>query len=447
MRTVILLIIIFFLCIKLRAEENSNPPPLTLQQCFERACIKNESLGLKEQDVRIAESHYWQAFSGLFPKITAKGTETFSTDGSGGLGSPITEGTSTSHRGVFGNNDNFQEKINLKQPLFNGFREFSAVKAASAEEQAEKFSLRRTRQLLYLDVADAFYQILSYEGDFAILKDLEKSLQDRVKELDHRVQLGRSRKSELLSAQTDLASAQATVEKTKELLAASRELLAFIIDLPADQIRLVDKTPFPAVDKIENYLAATGEHPDVLTQIQRLREAKGLLSVAKADHWPSVNVEGNYIPYNDPKTDQNWNILLTVEMPIFEGGLIEAKVRENEARVRQSELNLSQTQRCVEKNIRTSYSNFISAAAELARYTEYENISEQNLAEQKNDYDHGVTSNLDVLSALCSYHTARRQLLSSDYEARRDWIQLLVDAGNDVPQTSQENHSDLPQQP
>lgn len=428
-------------CGNLLAEENSPAKPisLSLQECFERASKKSETLGLKEQDIRIAESHYWQALSGLFPKISVKGTEAFSATGSTSIGSSFTNGSSTQPSGIFGRNDNFESRITLTQPLFRGFREFSAIKAATAEEQAQRFSLRRSRQLLYLDVADAFYQVLSYEGDLAILYELQKAVQDRIEDLEHRVKLGRSRKSELLSAQTDLANTQAILEGTKKLLNASRELLAFLIDIPTNQFTLKDKGAFPTVANIENFLAHTGEHPDVLTQIQRLRQARGLLSVAKADHWPIVNVEANYLPYTEPKTDRDWNILLTVEVPIFEGGLIEAKVRENEALVRQGELNLLQTQRSVEKNVRTAYSNFMASAAELARYTEFENISEQNLAEQKKDYLRGVTSNLDVLVALGSYQSARRQALSTEYETRRNWVQLLVAAGADTPKMTTKN--------
>ncbi|MFZ5806325.1 MAG: TolC family protein [Verrucomicrobiota bacterium] len=391
---------------------------LSLHDCYQLSSAKSETLGLREQDVRVAEAQYWQAVSGLFPKIHVKGTDTFSD-----------EILSHSKRGMFGDQDTVESYVNVKQPIFNGFREFAAAQAASANKEAGLYSLQRARQLLYLDVADAFYQTLAYEGDLKILQELDSALQERVAELEKRVELGKSRKSELLSARTDLAGARAVIESTKKLRNASKELLAFLIDLPSEQWKLEDKNAFPSVENIETYLTHTGERPDVLAQIQKLRAARGLLSATKGEHWPSVNLEGNYFLYNDPDSDKDWNVAVTVDVPIFEGGLTEAKVREKEALMRQQELNLSSLQRSAEKEILVSYNNFIASAAEFARFSELKNVAEENLGEQKKDYTRGMANNLDVLNAMRSLYNAQRDEWEARLFAKRDWVQLIVSSG------------------
>ena len=37
------------------------PGPFDLQTCFELAVLRSETLGMKEEDIRVAQARYWQA--------------------------------------------------------------------------------------------------------------------------------------------------------------------------------------------------------------------------------------------------------------------------------------------------------------------------------------------------------------------------------------------------
>jgi outer membrane protein TolC len=287
----------------------------------------------------------------------------------------------------------------------------------------------RTRQTLYLDVADVFYQIVSYEKDLVILEKLAQALTDRVNELERRVKLGKSRASEVLTAETDLSDAKVTVESVRGLLGASRELAAFLTGVPTAQLKLKEQKPFPQVEAMEAYLQESGERPDVLAAAQRERAAQRTLSVAKGEHLPSASVEANYFARDEPRSKRDWNIFLTIDIPIFEGGAIEARVRENKALVRQSELDLSQLQRTADKDVRTAYNNFVASVAQYVRLQELVKTAEQTYEVQRQDYARGVSSNLDVLNALQQYQQAARRLLSTEMDARVNLVRLHVAAG------------------
>ena len=59
----------------------------------------------------------------------------------------------------------------------------------------------------------------------------------RVDDLKDRVNLGRSRPSELLQAQTDLANAKVTYESQRGSLNAAKETVAFYTGIPARESR------------------------------------------------------------------------------------------------------------------------------------------------------------------------------------------------------------------
>jgi outer membrane protein len=103
----------------------------------------------------------------------------------------------------------------MNYTIFNGGQNWNNVGASARAIAAKKQTLARDYQTIYQDVAQAFYNVLEFEGDMAVQADLIDALRARVDDLRDRVNLGRSRPSELLQAQTDLANAKVTYESQR----------------------------------------------------------------------------------------------------------------------------------------------------------------------------------------------------------------------------------------
>lgn len=400
------------------------PGPFNLTTCYELAVLRSETLGLREEDVRVAQARYWQALGGILPQIHSLTEQ----DLQNKAGFPATSGS-----GSGAGKDRFTTRIHVAQPLFQGFREFNAAAAARADIETQKQTAKRFRQTLYRDVADVFYQILMFEGDLRVLAEVEEALDQRIVELGKRVRLGKSRSSELLAAQTDLASTRVLVEQARGLLGASRELLAFLTGLKAEMLKLKDTQKAPTAEALEAFLGGAGERPDILAAIEAERSATRQLSVAKGGHWPTIAVEGDYYLKQHPQSPLTWDIALTCDLPLFEGGIIEAQVREQKARLRQSTLSLEQIRRESERDVRTAYNDFIAASAQWLRLEEACKISSQNYDLQQQDYRLGISNNLDVLTALRQMEEARRQRYDAEMQMRTNLIRLHVAAGDFSP--------------
>ncbi len=406
---------------------------LNLTTCYELALLRMESIGLGDQDIRVAQARYWQAVGAALPSVKVVGDQAVYNDRGASFGVNSNVG--------FGavNIDNYPQtaRVSVRVPLFSGLRDIETAKAARAEIEGNKQTARRIRQNLYLDVAESFYQVMQYEEDLLVLADIEQTLSNRVTDQEKRVQLGKSRDSELIQARNALAQARVSVERTKGLQAASRELLLFYIGLPEDQLKLKDtSTPPPNSLTLADYLGKSAQRPDVLAAVQAERSARAQLSSAKGGHWPTISFEGNYYLYDSDKVqDGEWNGFLTVEIPIFEGGSIEAKVNENKALFAKKQLDLSKLERETIRDIRTAWSAFNSSVAELARTDEAARTAEMNYVAQQSDYELGVVNSLDVLEALRTWHDTRRDLVSAQMNTRLNLIKLHVAAG-DVDQGS-----------
>lgn len=404
---------------------------LNLATCYELALLRMESIGLSDQDIRVAQARYWQAVGAALPSIKVIGEQAVYNDRGASFGV-------NSNAGFAGPAiDNYPQtaKVNVKVPLFSGLRDIETAKAARAEIEGNRQTARRIRQNLYLDVAETFYQLLQYEEDLRILNDIEKTLADRVSDQERRVKLGKSRESELIQARNALAQARVGVERTKGLLAASRELLLFYIGLPEDQLKLKDtSSPPPNSLTLADYLGKSAQRPDVLAAVQAERAARAQLSAAKGGHWPTIRFEGNYYLFDSDRVqDGEWNGFLTVELPIFDGGSVEAKVNENKALFAKSQLDLSKLERETVRDIRTAWTTFNASVAELARTDEAARTAEMNFVAQQADYELGVVKSLDVLDALRSWQDTRRDLVSAQMNTRLNLIKLHVAVGDVDP--------------
>ena len=419
-----------------------NPRALDLQTCFQLTAMRDDSLKISMEDIEIARAQLSQSLAALWPTFTANNQQewlhyssTSSTGfsipsfggGAGGAGgAPVTDIS------IAGNNPTHesQSNVTMTYTLFNGGQNYNNVGASRAAVDAKRETLARDYQTIYQDVAQGFYNVLQFEGDLVVQHDLVEALSARVDDLQQRVKLGRSRPSEMLQAQTDLANARVTEEQQRGSENAALETVAFYIGIPSGHFTLKDTGRFPSAQELEYYLQQSGARPDVLSQLQSLRQAERQLSAAKGELWPTVTANGNYLAQEDPN-DNNVDATMSLEisMPIFDGGLILGQIHQNHELVRQSALNVEQLQRTADQDTRTAYVNFNASVAQVVVLREAARYAAKNLEAQVEDYRRGVVSNLDVLTALQDYQTARAQLHNANMQARLDLINLHVAAG------------------
>lgn len=432
------------------ADNARDPRALDLQTCFQLTAIRDDSLKISLQDIRLAQAQLSQSIAALWPTFTAANQQQFlhysapsagfsfssfgvstgtGTGGTGGTGGTTSTGSTVV---ATGSNRTYesQSNVSMNYTIFNGGQNWNTVGASSALVAARRQTLARDYETIYQDVAQAFYNVLEYEGDVAIQRDLVRALAARVEDLKGRVSLGRSRPSELLQAQTDLANARVTTEQELGSANASMETLAFYTGIPSKELKLKDTQKFPTVAQLEYYLQRSGARPDVLSQVEVLRQSERNLSVAKGELFPTVSATGNYLASQDPVSNNiDATMTLQISMPIFDGGLILAQIHQNKETVRQSVLNVEQLQRTADQDTRTAYTNFNASVAQVVVLREAAVLAAKNLQAQVEDYRRGVVSNLDVLTALQDYQTARQGLHNANMTSRLDLINLHVAAG------------------
>jgi len=394
------------------------PPALDIQTCYERALARNERVGIAAAEWRAAEARYRQSRDTLLPSISFTGGATFQND-------RRNTGSDSSSRSP----EIYALGIRVEQALYRGFRTAREAEAREALGRAVKFDERRALELLYLDVADAFHQLLACERDLAVLDRLVEALDQTVGVLEERTRLGRSRRADLIIAQASLAETRVEQAAVRGLADAARELLSFLIDVPAEEIRLQDYTEPAIPPAMESFLTNAARRADIQASAARADAAQREARAAQGERLPEVRAAGQWTLHEDPDEDREWNVALTMALPLFDEGVIRARVREKGELVRISELNLAALRRSAVGDVRAAYADFRSAAAQLESLKEAQTLARESYEVQSRDYELGRSSQLDALLALAQWQRLERREAAADIQAHASLIRLHVAAG------------------
>lgn len=389
---------------------------LTLTDCYKLALKQSELISIDAEQIKIAQAHFLEAFGTIMPQVyfSYKGTRN--------------QSSSTAL------NQTHEEKFTFTQDIFSGFKEFAAMKSSNFEKTQAQNELWRAKQLLFVDVSDAFYLLLETQEDLNVLKAIEFVLRDRVKELKTRESIGKSRTSEVVTTEYQLYNLQAEIqlERNQELLV--RQLLEFLIGRPFDQMA---EPKFDLdIKKESQYLAEASLRADVQAAYYALRADQEKITIAKSGFLPQINLQGDYFTHrSSAPLDSKWDALLSVKVPIFEGTTTYGQVKEANSAAKQTELLYNRTGRIAIENIHDAYINMQIAIARKKTLGKALKSAELSYHLQTQDYKLNVVNNLDVLTAIQNLEDVRRSYIHTSYESKRFYWQLLAAAGQINPDT------------
>lgn len=394
--------------------------PVSLQGCFKAALKQSELIKQSEESIRQAEEHSRQAFGAILPSVNAVAGYSWQ--------QPLT----SSSTNIFPNEQPIL-RLSATQPIFRGLREYAAMRQTDLLAQGQTQSKRNAERLLFIDVAQNFYQVVSTEQDLKNLIEQIELYHKRAVELKARVAIGRSRLSEHLTIEAAIAGFEAQVEQVKGQLQVAREMGAFLTGLHV-ATPLVDQENVPEKPApLEEYLSRVDFRPDIRSARSRLGFANEEVRIARGGHLPSVDLNGNYyFVRNGALKDVHWDAQLLLTIPLFAGGLIQSRLREAVSLQTQAELEWQRLKRLAAQELRTLYLHFETDRSQLASLRRSTAQAEKNYQQQSGEYRLGLVNNLEVLSALALFQEGKRTLDRVRFQMRSDYVRLEIAAGKRV---------------
>lgn len=367
----------------------------TLKESFEAARLNMESIKRAEQGIEQREEQKDRARGALLPTINGFASYTR-------IDPPAVSGLN-----AFTLTKQHSVGVRLTQPLIRG-GVWSALNLAQDNILLARFQKDATDLNLYQLVINAYYNLKIIQTD---VKNISKYLsysKDRVAEIRGRTKIGRSRKGELVEAEAQFYIVEAQYKQGLIDLVRFEKNFEFLTGLKPQEISALDDVP-SVNGSLETYLSKLKSRPDLLAAQQQVKAANQQIDIAKAGHYPNLDLVGNYyIDRTGVLATSEWDLGLVLSVPFYQGGSVLAATREAVATKRISELTAHETIRSAERDLSLAFQNYTQIKDQLKSQENALVKSEEAYKLNKKDYQYGLVTNLDVLQTLNVYIQNKR---------------------------------------
>lgn len=314
--------------------------------------------------------------------------------------------------------------VDLSLPLFQGGRVRNSIAAARTRVEAGRATLRAVEGDVFTEAVAAYMDVIRDRAIVELNDNQIRVLTTNLEATRDRFEIGDVTRTDVAQSEARLSLQRASLATAQSRLASSEENYRRVTGRAPGPLSPPPPLPPLPASADEAARIAVVQNPDVIAVV-RQAEAAGIdVRVARADRLPSVSgvLSGDYIntlrgdsgPL--PRSGTRTAVGLNTRVPLYQGGLPAAQIRQAQAIEGQLLEQTIGTERAVVANTRSAFANY--SAAQRAIQSNEVAVSAASLALEgaRAERSVGTRTVLDVLNAEQELLNAQVQLVS----ARRD---------------------------
>lgn len=316
--------------------------------------------------------------------------------------------------------------LKLTQPLFR-WPLFLEVNQTKNLQKRADVDLELAKQELILRVAQAYFTALASKEGLAFAKAEKADIELLHERAGVKYKSGIAPVTDLYDARARLASADAQVIKTesdyRDALQGLQEICnKGFLELKDLQERLPMEMPLP--DDVGHWVKV-GLERNLKLKIQQSNNEVARIEVdrQRAGHYPSLDVVGRYYRqdtggslFGGGSIVDTQDVMLELNLPIFEGGLIRSKTREAKERSSVAAENLERQRRTVIRQVNSAYDGIKTAKSRAEALEKSIEAQTYVLEAKQQGYRSGIYTGLAVLDASRDLYLLRRDFAQSRYD-------------------------------
>lgn len=384
----------------------------TLDLAFAQAYDSNAAIQSQQAQLRASGYDVQKAQAGYKPQVSFDaGIGTSHNDISSPLFPPLT--TYPLNTKTAG--------LTISQPLYTGGQVSSSVDAAQSSQAAQLANLNATEEQVFLDVAIAYNDVVRDQA----VENLEQNNVDLLtKQLDAtraEFENGEVTHTDVAQAQARLAGAQASLIQAQGSIATSRATYVRVVGGEPGKLqlpRMPESLPATQADTVQlamkNYTVLAARYTENAAQQQA--------EAVAGKQMPSVELTGQLLEAQDPQIAfsriDTRSIMLTISMPIYSGGALDAEQHAAEQRAAASHDDLVDAQRQAQLDAVNAWQAYQTANAKLDALNSQIEAEQIAASGVRDEASVGERTTLDVLNADQELLNARVNLI----RAQRDQL-------------------------
>ncbi len=389
--------------------------PLTLERCLEVALANNPEVAATTREVSASQAKVDQAKATRWPSLAYEANYLQYQ-----YPRPIRESRYQGERRIFSDQITRGDLV-LKMPLFTGGRIVNEIRAAELVRLAEQNRLSRTKDELVFNVSSTFYSLLGQGKVIDSLKFSLQAMQEQRRKMARMVEVGKAARVDLLRTEVRLADLEQNLAKEENVLELQKRVMASLMGLDHGKTSLdfVGQLSYEDLRlQVEGLIPlALKQRPDVNAARERLAAQARRVDAARAAHWPTVTAVGSYgyrgsgvlgvLDDRDPKHpvdrgpyyDKDGQIGVALTLPLFEGGRISAKVREEVEILAAAQERLRKLQLQVRQEVESAVLDISSSSERIKALEKSLELARESLRVETLKYNLGSGTITDVLDA------------------------------------------------
>jgi outer membrane protein len=408
----------------------------TLLGALSQAYQVNPQLNAQRAILRQADEGVPRALSGYRPSVKVEA----------GVGKQITSQDTIVGPGLV--QDNLWRTtpssvgVTVQQTLFNGFQTANQTRAAESSVFAARETLRVIEQTVLLDATTVYMDVLRDAAILEVQRSNVRVLGEILQQTRARFKVREVTLTEVAEAEAQLAAGQFQMLGAASNLTTSKAAYRRVIGsepgrlepgLPVD--RLSPHTLPAAID------AAITANPSVLAASYGVDVAQLEVKIAESALYPTVRLLGNAaylhdVPFTGVEPRQSSaTALMTVTIPLYQGGAEYSGVRQSKETLAQRRLDLATTRDNARATVVQVWGENQAVKAQLQAAQEQVRAAEVALNGARIEERHGLRTTLDVLIDQQISVNAQVSLVTAQHDRVVESYKLLSAVGRLSPHT------------
>jgi len=405
---------------------------VSLQQAYQAALKNDPAYRMNFWENESAKENEVLGRSGLLPQVSASfGVSRNNADVS--LLTPLGEGRPTHPRYL-----SRSDVVQLRQPILS----LDAI----ARYRQGKVQTRQGAKQFEANTNDVIIRVISAYADALFAEDqvelsrVQRDMYAEQQKVNQRLfEKGEGTKTDMIETQARLDLAEAQLIEAKDNATAARNTLAGVIGMdPGTLDKLGPDFHFvnlPLKSFEEWRQSAIANNPELAAARLVIENQRLEIQRQKAGHYPRVDFvaayskgEGESLNTYDQKTT-NRTIGVQVNIPIYQGGAINASTRQAAAGYERAQADLDVRSNRILVEMRKSYDQVQNSIAKVAALEKAVASGKLLMTATQQSIKGGVRINLDLLNAQQQLYTSQRDLAQARYNYLINLVRLRAGAG------------------
>jgi outer membrane protein len=328
-----------------------------------------------------------------------------------------------------------EEAVQLKQEIWDGNRTFADVSHSKWAVANGRAILTSTEQAVLGGAVQAYYDLYRDQRIVDIQKEFVHSLEGEKKAAISRYAVKDVTQTDVAQAEARLARGVADLKQYEGNLEASRSAFTLAVGIEPGA-RLPDPPDLPhdiMPQSVDEALEQVEENPDLRAAIYAEKAAESDIDLAESGMMPDVSLQavGSHSAHTDYTAAQltTGQVLLTVTMPLYDGGVASARTRAAKHTFGQRRLTTDLQRIRTRDAIRRAWENLQATRARIRALEENERANLIALKGVQQELKVGSRTEIDALNAEQEVLDARIGLLRSQHDYAVSGYSLLLAVG------------------